>query len=370
LTEATQQRPGNGLTHATRRRREPPSASHTGAELFPQLVWAHYEWERRLHSDGVADKALEQAYEAMLAEFQTHHGRLEEVYWSTRCASSVAMTVKRGRKPRANSLGLRERQDVVRFHRVTDWGTRETPLVAELLNECGLLAGRVEQVLRGTSQRIAMTWILGIATHLLGFLERAAPAPDAREERQFVQTQRRKLAEAEAYYHRAASQEGRIIYGSGMLVGLLFIAVLGAGAAWLLGMTDISVHHREMVLLCFGAGAIGALVSTLSRMSKPEAGRFNVDYELGRPLVRRLGLFRPFVGGIFGVALFFLLASGLLDFKPSAGAQPYYYGIAAFLAGFSERFATGMLGAAERRFEPSATPGEGPPGSPGQAQAE
>jgi hypothetical protein len=329
--------------------------------VFPHLVWAHYQWERRLHSDGIADEGLEGTYQAKLAEFQKEQGRVEQVYWSTRTASAVAMTVKRGPKPHGDPLRLRERQDIVRFHRVTDWVTRDAPLVADLLNECDLLASRVEQVLRGTSQRIAMRWILGIAMHLLGFLERDGPDPERRsEERQFVRAQRPKLAEVEAYYERAASQAGRVVYVSGMLIGLLLIAIVGVFAAWLLGTTDMSAHHRRLVLLCYGAGAIGALVSTISRMGKPEAGKFNVDFELGRPLVRRLGVFRPFLGGIFGVALFFLLASGLLDLKPGAGLglEPYYYGVAAFLAGFSERFATGMLGAAERRLVPSQPPVE------------
>jgi hypothetical protein len=372
VTEGIQQRSGNGLTRpAKRARAHTPPPTQTGAELFPQLVWAHYQWERQLHAQGIADDALKHAYEAKLADFQGHQGRIEQVYWSTQCASAVAMTVKRGDMPRADPLHLREREDIVRFHRVTDWGTRDSPLVADLLNECDLLAGRVREVLRGASQRIAMSWILGIAMHLLGFLERDIPAAGRQSEEQlFVKAQRAKLAEAEAYYHRAASQAGRIVYGSGMLVGLGLIAALGALAAWLLGTTDMSAHHREMALLCFGAGAIGALVSTLSRMGKPEQGSFNLDFELGRPLVRRLGVFRPFVGGIFGVALFLLLASGLLDFKPAPGTEPYYYGIAAFLAGFSERFATGMLGVAEKRLAPSEQPSAGPPASTGQAGTE
>lgn len=372
LTEGIQQRSGNGFMRPGKRLRpKPPSASQTGAELFPQLVWAHHQWERQLHSQGTAEPALEHAFHEKLAEFQGHQGRIEQVYWSTQFASAVAMTVKRGSMPRADPLHLREREDVVRFHRVTDWGTRDAPLVADLLNDCDLLAGRVREVLRGASQRIAMSWILGIAMHLLGFLERDTPAAARqREERQFVAVQRAKLAEAEAYYHRAASQAGRIVYGSGMLAGLLLIAAMGALAAWLLGTTDMSTHHREMALLCFGAGAVGALVSTLSRMSKPDQGSFNLDFELGRPLVRRLGVFRPFVGAIFGVALFLLLASGLLDFKPNPSAEPYYYGIAAFLAGFSERFATGMLGVAERRLAPSASPSAEPMDGAAQAGTE
>jgi hypothetical protein len=369
VTEAIHHRAGNGLKRAKGRlRREQPSATQTGAAVFPHLVWVHYQWERRLHSDGIADEALEQIYQGKLAEFQREQGKVEQVYWSTRTASAVAMTVKRGSKPRGDPLRLRERQDIVRFHRVTDWVTRDSPMVADLLNECDLLASRVEQVLRGTSQRIAMRWILGIAMHLLGFLERDASASDRRsEERQFVRAQRAKLAEVDAYYRRAASQAGRVIYVSGMLIGLLLVAILGVLAAWLLGTTDMSPHHRKLVLLCYGAGAIGALVSTISRMGKPEAGKFNVDFELGRPLIRRLGVFRPFLGAIFGVAFFFLLASGLLDLKPGPGLEPYYYGIAAFLAGFSERFATGMLGAAEHKLEPTPVPGAEQPDSPAEA---
>jgi hypothetical protein len=356
----------------------------TRAGIFPQVVWTHFRWERRLHSEGVTDEGLEKEYLAKLSEFEREHGELEHVYWSTRGASAVAISVKRGPKPRADPFRLREPIDVIRFHRVTDWVTRDVPLVANLLDDCDLLASRVERVLRGASQQIATRWILGIAMHLLGFLERDTAAGDGtsaerRErtnaerrdrtnaERQFVRAQRAKLAEVEAYYHRAASQAGRIVYVSGMLVGLVLLALLGAIAAWLLGRTSISARHLSLAFLCLGCGAIGALVSTIARMGKPEAGKFNVDFELGRHMVRRLGAFRPFVGGIFGVALFFLLASGLLGLNPTHQQEPYYYGFIAFLAGFSERFATGMLGSAERRLEPGQDPPEGT-AHPGETQ--
>ena len=87
-------------------------------------------------------------------------------------------------------------------------------------------------------------------------------------------------------------------------------------------------------------------------MSSAEHGRFNIDFELGRPLMRRLGVFRPFLGGAIGVALYFLLASGLLDIQVEPDKKPYYYGFSAFLSGFSERFATVILGAAEQKLAP------------------
>jgi hypothetical protein len=321
----------------------------TGAALFPQLVWAHYRWERKLHSDDGPDPALEQAYRQKLAEFQRSQGRLEQVYWSTRNASAVAMTVKPGKPPPVKGLGLWERDDVVRLHRVTDWVARDAPRVADLLHECDLLAMRVSEVLRGTTEQIALRWILGIETHLLGFFERES-APDEKSEAQLVRAQRRKLAECEAYYHRAASKAGRIVYVSGMLIGLCLVALLGAGIGFLLWAAEVS--DRDILLICYGAGAIGALVSALSRMSRVEQGRFNVDFELGRPLMRRLGVFRPFLGAAIGVALYFLLASGLLDIEVEPANEPYYYGFAAFLAGFSERFATVILGAGEQRLSP------------------
>jgi hypothetical protein len=312
----TQPQTGNGLKRAAKRlRRKPASTSQSGAALFPHLVWAHYRWERRLHVEGVADAELEAAYKKTLQEFQSEQGALEQVYWSTKTPSAVGMTVIRGRPPRANLLRLRERDDEVHFHRVTDWVTRDAPLVADLLYECDLLASRVEHVLRGASERIATRWILGIASHLLGYLERDVAEKDR-------------------------------------VARLAVVAVLCVLAAWLLSRTDTSAHHRKIILLCCGAGAVGALVSTVSRMGSPDSGKFNVDFELGRPMIRRLGLFRPFVGAIFGAALAFLLISGLLDLKPTSGLEPYYYGFAAFLAGFSERFAKVMLGGAEERLVP------------------
>jgi hypothetical protein len=331
----------------------PPGAEElideTGAALFPQLVWAHYQWERRLHSDGGPDPALEEAYRTKLSEFQRKEGRLEQVYWSTRNASAVAMTVKPGRPPRLNGLGLRERDDVVRLHRVTDWVTRDAPRVADLLHECDLLAMRVSEVLRGTTEQIALRWILGIEMHLLGFFEREG-SPGEKSEAELVRVQRRKLVECEAYYHRAASKAGRIVYVSGMLIGVWLAALFGAVVGLLLWLAE--VPDREILVICYGAGAIGALVSALSRMSRVEQGRFNIDFELGRPLMRRLGVYRPFLGGAIGVALYFLLASELLDIQVRGDQKPYYYGFAAFLAGFSERFATVILGAAERKLAP------------------
>jgi hypothetical protein len=136
-----------------------------------------------------------------------------------------------------------------------------------------------------------------------------------------------------------------------MFIGIWLAAMFGVVVGFLLWAAGLG-DDLETILLCYGAGAVGALVSAMSRMSSAERGRFNIDFELGRPLMRRLGVYRPFVGGAIGVALYFLLASGLLDIQVQSAEKPYYYGFADFLSGFSERFATVILGAAERKLAP------------------
>jgi hypothetical protein len=346
----------------------PTPTEETGSPLFAGLVWAHYcyERERRKPKPGPELDALAKAYSNKLGEFQGRVGELDHVYWSTRAASAVAMTVKDGDGQAAKWLGhlgpaIVEHDQRVSLHRLSDWVTAGAPRVADLLHECDLLAIRVGEVLRGTPERIAMRWILGVQEHLLGFIERTKHLPkEAVEasEKDLVKDQHEQLVAIERYYHQAASRAGRLVYITGMLMGLVPVFLLVVLLGLLLWATGLWDRGAELLVLCAGAGAIGALVSAISRMGKPEKGKFNFDFELGRPLIRRLGLYRPFLGAIFGVALYFALASGIAQVDVPEDKRLFYYGFAAFLAGFSERFATVMFGTAERRLSDGDRKGE------------
>jgi hypothetical protein len=74
----------------------PKPTEETGSPLFAGLVWAHYRYERERNKakPGPDLDALAEAYADRLAEFQRQVGTLDHVYWSTRAASAVAMTVK------------------------------------------------------------------------------------------------------------------------------------------------------------------------------------------------------------------------------------------------------------------------------------
>jgi gluconate kinase len=318
-------------------------SAQVGASSFSDLVRAHYDREKerakgRAHQNGADGEFAEK-----LARFEQEEGKLAAVYWATRNASAVAMTVGAERHKR-NPIADTDAE--VRLHRVTDWVARGAEPIAELLHECDVLAIRVREVLRGTSERIAMQWIYSVQEHALGFLERRDRRHLAKEQ-EFVRGQRRELARIEQYYLRTGAKAGRIVYVSGMVAAASFIVFTCAALAIGLSFTGLWGGNVEALLLCTGAGAVGALVSVLSRMSLGDE-RFTIDFEVGRPLLRRLGLYKPFVGSVFSVATYFLLAGGLLPTQQASGDPMFFYGIIGFLAGFSERFTGVIFGNAER----------------------
>lgn len=321
-----------------------------GAAAFSDLVRAHYERERQRSNGGASQNGAEGDFIEKLKRFEKEEGKLAAVYWSTRNASAVALTVGKARNAR-NPIA--ETDAEVRLHRVTDWVSKGAEPIAELLHECDVLAIRVREVLRGTSERIAMQWLYSVQEHALGFLERR-DRRDLSKERAFVAHQRKELARIEKYYLRAGAKAGRIVYVSGMLAAATSIVVACAILAIVLSQYAFwETSTADVLLLTIGAGAVGALVSVLSRMSTGD-DRFTIDFEVGRPLLRRLGLYKPFVGAVFGVATYFLLVGGLVP--TSSGGSIYFYGIIGFFAGFSERFTGVMFGNAERLVGGDAPP--------------
>ena len=317
--------------------------AQVGAASFSDLVRAHYRREEERAKGRAHHNGADHEFAEKLERFEREEGRLASVYWSTRNASAVALTIG---KERSKRNPIAETDAEVRLHRVTDWVAKGAEPVAELLHECDVLAIRVREVLRGTSERIAMQWIYSVEEHALGFLERR-DRRDLAKERAFVRDQRRELGRIEKYYLRTGAKAGRIVYVSGMVAAATLIVLVCAGLAIGLSFTSLWGGNVEALLLCTGSGAVGALVSVLSRMSLGDE-RFTIDFEVGRPLLRRLGLYKPFVGSVFSVATYFLLAGGLLPTTQTSGDPMFFYGVIGFLAGFSERFTGVIFGNAER----------------------
>jgi hypothetical protein len=197
----------------------------------------------------------------------------------------------------------------------------------------------VHEVLRDTSQRLAMQSLFTVFSFLLGFSE-TDRVNNERAVAEVSRTTREHLKRIETYYRDAAVRSGQIVYVAGMLLGMVPVALLLV-LALLLKLLYANNASTRTALLCFAAGSVGALVSVMSRLSSEKV---RVDWEFGKDTLRTLGSLRPFVGGIFGLMTFFALKSGVvaLDIANSAKSN-YFYVLFSFVAGFSERLAQDML---------------------------
>jgi hypothetical protein len=341
----------------------PPASAVTvgqsGSVAFPEVVRAHYDWERA----GCPDGATRDRFREKLQEFELTEGELTHAYWATKRPSAVGMTVK----PRGRLMSFVTDHDAtIRLHRVTDWLAREAA-IADLLHHCDTLAIKVSEVLRGTTERIAMQWLFTVQSHLLGFVERTQgrPSKEIKKEIEAVYgRQRDELIQIERYYVRAGTKAARIVYFWGMMIGVAAAAFIGLVLAFILWRTgwfdQPHTRRTETFFISFVAGGVGAVVSVLMRMS---SNRFRVDYEVGRATIRRLGSFRPLIGSVFGMAVFFLFMSEILQTKVPTDKETafFFFGILAFFAGFNERWTNVLFGKAERTIAGSLGAGIPPP---------
>ncbi len=285
---------------------------------------------------------LEQTYQEKLNAFRVAEGEIVEAYWCVRKASAVALTEKQ----QTRIEWLRGEQQI-RLHRLSNWlMPRGAQKLVDLLHDCDELALRAGEILRGTPKRIALRSAYEVESHVLAFLERTRGQPSEVEISEFAADARQALEAAEKHYANAADKVARMVYVSGMLAGVAVlpaIAVLAGLAIWIFGALDLHAGGTQAFFACIAAGALGAVVSVLSRMASPD--RFGLDPEIGRRALFCLGIYRPLVGSIFGLAVFFLLQSSLLQVASDRKFAGYV--VAAFLGGFSERFVKVMLHGAE-----------------------
>ena len=349
-----------------------------GRTSFSQLVRAHHRWAKQLHGRTKIDQETHEQYQAALADFEETAGTIVDAYWCLDEASAVALTAREP-VPRAAAgflgrLIRRESEPELRLHRVTDWVTASASPLADLLHGCDILGIKAGEGLEGTAQRVAMHWVLAVETHVLGFVERShANHVTLKEMQAFVASERAELKQIEAYINGSGGRQARIYYIQGMLFGIGPLIALGFLAAFLISLFDALDVHDETVRAfygCFAAGAAGAIVSVLSRMGS-KTDNFAIDHEIPRRGLYLLGSYRPMVGAIFGVAMYFLVSTDLLQIDTTTKSFAFFVTVS-FLAGFSERWTRVILDGAQNvigadrhspadQHSPEVTEAHGPP---------
>lgn len=329
-----------------------PMARATGREraeveapdevTFAEVVWAHHLRERELHnghSDPYAGPA-EERYRAFREQFERRHGRIVDEYWCSDEASAAVVCLKRASRP----LCWLGKDPSARIYSETNWKTRELPVpVAEIVHECDALAMRAREVLRSTAQRLVIQRLFSVTAYLLGTFDGNDISEKA--SKPVVDAAAGEVAEIRKEYATAATRSAQIVYFWGMVSGLAWLAVIGLLLLPLLTGLDVPKWALESFYGCAVAGAIGAMVSVVARMN---ANSFKVEYDVGRPTVRRLGAFRPLVGAVFGIVIFLALASHLMHVEVGSGSRQFpFFAVWAFIAGFSERFVKDTLDGVE-----------------------
>ena len=333
---------------------------------FAELVWAHFLRQAEAQGDPpILDGRADARYRRWLRAFEREHGRIVQAYWCRYEPSAVALTEKRRSPDDANGNARVRRwlkwlvpswvppaEDAeLHFHSVTHWRTAQEQKVASIVHDCDTLAVRVAEVLRGTTERIALQWLVLCASRALGYVDRKDPTAnvDPKETDDLVRRQRDELRRIERYYHRAGEKAARLVYFFGMLrcvAWLLVGGVLVALALWFGGaVSGEDTETLYELLACYGMGAAGALVSVMSRMA---SGGFTMDHEVGRKEIRWLGIVRPAIGAIFAVVLYLALKSNLIRIGELGGDAKtiQFYAAVSFFAGFSERWAKVLIGSA------------------------
>jgi hypothetical protein len=329
---------------------------------FPDLVRIHYRWRTAVADSSAASAAEREAadaeYHAALALFEDEHGQIVSAYWCADFESAVALTAG---KP--NTRWLRRALSVApKFHRVSDWATKDDPEIAHLLHQCDELALRSTEVLRGRARRICIQLVMTSACHLLSLVDagRVRTSPEAH--RVAVAAERRGLADVADDYRQAANGDAQLIYFAGMAIGVAAIVLLYVGGGK--GVVRADGVQDSTIIGCLVAGALGAVVSVIARVN---SGSFDLDADVARGYTLFLGALRPVIGSIFGVLTYFAVTSGFVEvfrIPPDGMKQFYFLCVIAFGAGFSERWAQDTLtGGLTGRGRQPETPEPKPPAS-------
>jgi len=201
-------------------------------------------------------------------------------------------------------------------------------------------------LLKGKPQDILVQNIYTVLVYLLNVLDWTnSPHKDTQ-----VTAECRKRLEAAT---ESAAEECRIIsekvkrcaervaltrYLIGLPVGFIVAVLLVGGAAHFNLHIGTSASNSTLSL-CLTAGAVGALLSVLARITRQNQLRVRTD--LGTGMTVLAGSCRPIVGAMLGAALYLLIIGGLVPLGASSSMKDpdlFYAGVA-FFAGFSERWA-------------------------------
>jgi|tagenome__1003787_1003787.scaffolds.fasta_scaffold20948819_2 hypothetical protein len=281
---------------------------------------------------------------AMLVRaFETQNDVLERYYGSW-IAVAVALVDDRGRE----RLEFSAAPDV---HLEQD--------VEELLFRAISLYRQVDLTfVTGRDRALCLRMLYGVISGLFKELDRnaATRADGATVECARIEYLESALDRADGYFRRAAQRRAQLRYLGGVIGGLSVIA--GVGFLLSLGLSRLPDLQDQsgMYLASLIAGGMGALLSVLYGMTSGNLRLHTLfaNAESGCGPLVAAGALRPLLGALSGTVVYVLLQSGFIPLKVPEGAAGTHFFIAiAIVAGFSERWARGVLAGTEEQISAS-----------------
>lgn len=292
---------------------------------FGDLV--HARWQSRT---APTDEAAREHCDSVRATFEAEHGKIVDDYWSKSQPAGVALCCKRLRLGRLEWSLHRSMGELAAGH----------PEYSPLLLHVARQSVRASNILRGMTQRIAISNLFSLSRDIMTSLETKGGGRG-------LAAYQRDLHDIAADAREAGAREAQVVYLKGLMKGVLVLIVLVPALAGLFSYVSVPDVDSALFVGCLLAGAVGAVMSVLMRMS---SGNLHVNHEFGREYLANLGIVRPFIGAIFALLIYFAFKGDLLQqiSVPKHGSGEFaFFVTSGFLIGFSERFAKEIVRTAE-----------------------
>jgi len=241
--------------------------------------------------------------------------------------------------------------------------------VEELLFKAYTLYRQVDLTFEaGRDRALCLQMVYGVIAGLFKELDRAAAthAGDRPVDRARVGYLESACGRAEGYFRRAAQRRAQVRYLTGVTGGLSAIAAVGFLLALGLAQLPELQDQSGMYLASLIAGGMGALLSVLFGMTSGNLRLHTLfaNAESGPGPLVAAGALRPLLGALSGTVVYVLLQSGLVPLDvPDGAAGTHFYIAIAIVAGFSERWARGVLAGTEERIQGAGSASPEPPRS-------
>jgi len=273
-------------------------------------------------SDEVDRLTYERYYPRILEAFVRKWGPIHFIYVSKTCPNAIVFT---------------EKGHIFHYEATSDLPT------LEFLHQCDALRINAHRLLKLPELFSFMNLVAELMSHLFASCERWFHDMISLDEyHKIIKYLKNELKGVDEKLRPFAERRARLEYYGGMWRGIIYVGFMSIVIGLVLYYYKAPDQIIVAILGCIMSGGVGAIISVMARMS---SGNFPLEYEAGPMHNNRVGVFRPLIGATMGAMLYLLIMSGLVPFEmPEDGLIRLYYFLGiAFSAGFTERWAQGML---------------------------